>query len=354
VNGLYFDPGAAGAGLHTLTYVYTDPNGCQGIASAGIEVIPRPKTNILNEDLLFCEEDAPVLIQCIPAGGTLSGPGVSGLYFDPGAVGEGIHTLSYVYTDPNGCHGFASAEVEVVAQPKPIILNEDLSFCEDESLVLIQAIPEGGTLTGQGITGLYFDPQEVGIGQYPITYKVIYRGECAASTSRDFFVSEKPKVDLGSDRQIELDDTIELMPAGNGVSYLWFDATTENSLLIIGNHLGIGNHHIWVEAFSPEQCSTVDTMLLTVEEISGLPSGENIFHPFVYPNPFRAGFTLDIQTNELVEKISLLDLTGRIHSDKIPAAYPYFHFPNLPAGTYILRVETEEHIYLIRMVKIPF
>ncbi|TFH24416.1 MAG: T9SS type A sorting domain-containing protein, partial [Bacteroidia bacterium] len=352
VTGLYFNPGASGAGLHTLTYLYTDPNGCQGIATVGVEVLPRPKTTILNEDLLFCEEDAPVLILCSPAGGTLYGPGVTGLYFDPGTAGEGVHTLSYVYTDPFGCQGSASAVFEVVAQPKPIILNEDLSFCEDESSVLIQAIPEGGTLTGPGVTGLYFDPQEAGIGRNSIFYKVIYRGECVASTTRDFFVTQKPLVDLGSDRQIELDDTIELLPTGNGVSYLWFDASTEESKLIIANNLGLGNHNIWVEAFSPEQCSAVDTMLLSIGETTGISINDNISSASVYPNPFRTGFNLEFNKSEIVEKVSLLDLTGRIHSNNIPASYPYFHVPNLPAGIYLLKVETREHIYLIRIVKI--
>ena len=352
VSGLYFDPGAAGAGLHTVTYLYTDPNGCQGIASTMIEVIPNPMVSILNEDLLFCEEDPPVLIRCSPGGGTLSGPALTGLYFDPGTAGEGAHTISYIFTDPFGCTGSASAVLEVVAQPKPMIVNEDLSFCEDESSVLIQAIPEGGTLTGPGITGLYFDPQEAGIGSNRIFYKVIYRGECEASTSRDFFVVEKPSVDLGSDRQIELDDTIELMPAGNAVSYLWYDASTENSLLIIANDLGIGNHSIWVEAFSPEQCSSVDSMLLSVEGTIGIKSDANALNPFVYPNPFSTGFYLKIHENERVEKISIHDLTGRIHSMHIPASYPYFSVPNLPAGSYFLKVETKEKVYVIRMVKI--
>jgi len=354
VSGFYFYPMVAGAGAHTLTYEYTDPNGCQGITTATIEVMPRPRVSILNQDLLICEEDPPVLIQCSPEGGTLTGPGVTtGLYFDPGVAGEGTHTLYYEFSDPFGCTGTASVVLEVVAQPKPIIMNEDHSFCEDESSVLILAVPEGGTLTGPGVSGLYFDPQAAGIGISPIIYQVIYRGECSASASKDFFVHEKPLVDLGSDRQIELDDTIELMPAGNGVSYLWFDATTSNSLKIIGNDLGEGIHNIWVEAFSPELCSSVDSMLLTVHRISGILPGENGLDPFVYPNPFKTGFYVELKKNEAVENISIIDMMGRIHLNGIPVAYPYFHVPGLVPGSYILRLETRKHTYIIRMVKIP-
>lgn len=44
----------------------------------------------------------------IPAGGTYSGPGVSGNNFDPAAAGAGTHTITYSYTDTSGCTGTAT------------------------------------------------------------------------------------------------------------------------------------------------------------------------------------------------------------------------------------------------------
>ncbi|MGL5888763.1 MAG: T9SS type A sorting domain-containing protein, partial [Bacteroidia bacterium] len=38
-----------------------------------------------------------------PAGGTYSGPGVSGNNFDPLAAGLGLHTLTYTYIDQSNC-----------------------------------------------------------------------------------------------------------------------------------------------------------------------------------------------------------------------------------------------------------
>ena len=43
-----------------------------------------------------------------PAGGTYSGPGVSGGMFDPSAAGIGEHTITYSYTDPNFCTNTAT------------------------------------------------------------------------------------------------------------------------------------------------------------------------------------------------------------------------------------------------------
>lgn len=44
VSSGVFDPGAAGAGSHLLTYVFTDPQGCTDSASTSITVTPNPGT----------------------------------------------------------------------------------------------------------------------------------------------------------------------------------------------------------------------------------------------------------------------------------------------------------------------
>ena len=48
-----------------------------------------------------------------PLGGTYSGPGVSSGNFDPNAAGIGTHTITYTYTDSNGCQGTATQSIIV-------------------------------------------------------------------------------------------------------------------------------------------------------------------------------------------------------------------------------------------------
>lgn len=48
-----------------------------------------------------------------PAGGTYSGNGVSGGVFDPTAAGPGAQTITYTYTDINGCSGTATQTILV-------------------------------------------------------------------------------------------------------------------------------------------------------------------------------------------------------------------------------------------------
>ncbi len=69
-----------------------------------------------------CLDDAPfVLNQARPAGGTYSGTGVSGGIFTPATAGSGNHTITYTFTDINGCSGTGSEIITVNPNPVPVI-----------------------------------------------------------------------------------------------------------------------------------------------------------------------------------------------------------------------------------------
>jgi len=48
-------------------------------------------------------------------GGTYSGNGVTGTQFDPAAAGLGTSTVTYFYTNSNGCSAIASSTISVEA-----------------------------------------------------------------------------------------------------------------------------------------------------------------------------------------------------------------------------------------------
>lgn len=70
-------------------------------------------------DSLVCAIDGAVALSGIPAGGTFSGPGVSGNTFDPAGLPIGSYTLTYSATDSIGC--FSTDEVEVVINTSPSV-----------------------------------------------------------------------------------------------------------------------------------------------------------------------------------------------------------------------------------------
>jgi len=341
-------------GTYTFDFVIScnlDYNTLNDSLESSIEIFSFPIVQILNQDLTFCEDDQQALIEVSPPGGTLTGPGISGLYFDPAVAGEGIHTITYSLTNLDGCIGSVSKKLVVSPIPQPAILNMDLTFCEDDQQVMIEVSPPGGTLTGPGVSGLYFDPAVAGPGIHTITYIYTDTDGCFGISEKQIVILDIPVVDLGPDQKISIDDTIHLRPSGNGFTFLWFDGSTEDELTIIAKELGIGIHDIWVNATSIDFCNSNDSMLLTIDMGYRVYDRYNSRHATIFPNPFTTGFFLMIDSHEVLKNISIYG-HGQIYRIGIPASYPYFNVSYLPTGSYILRIQTNKHSFVLRIIKI--
>jgi hypothetical protein len=98
----------------TTTYTVTVTNnqgGCTNTNTATVTVNPLPVVDAGSYATL-CSVDADLTLVGDPAGGTWSGTGVTGDQFDPSV---GTQTLTYEYTDGNGCTN--SDEVTITVTP---------------------------------------------------------------------------------------------------------------------------------------------------------------------------------------------------------------------------------------------
>ncbi|MBK8808911.1 MAG: hypothetical protein IPO21_20690 [Bacteroidales bacterium] len=106
-----FTPASATAGNYTITYNYTDGNGCVGDAVTDVITInPRPVTNITMNPTAVCDYTPTFGLKAQLANGTalttgtFSGTGVTGRNFNPAAATQGTHTITFEYSDPTtGC-----------------------------------------------------------------------------------------------------------------------------------------------------------------------------------------------------------------------------------------------------------
>jgi PKD repeat protein len=80
-----------------------------------INVFNLPEVDFAGIDDQCINHPAFELTQGTPEGGVYSGPGVDNGWFDPAVAGVGTHTLTYDYTDENGCENVATTEVYVDA-----------------------------------------------------------------------------------------------------------------------------------------------------------------------------------------------------------------------------------------------
>ena len=218
-----FDPAAAGVGVHTLTYTFTDANGCTASASDDVEVFALPVvTFTAPADLCIDAGVQAGLGGGTPTGGVYSGPGVTDdgngmtYSFDPAAAGVGVHTLTYTFTDANGCTASASDDVEVFALPV-VAFTAPADLCIDAGVQagLGGGTPTGGVYSGPGVTDdgngmtYSFDPAAAGVGTHTLTYTFTDTNGCTDSASDDVEVFALPTVTFTAPVDLCVDEGVQ-------------------------------------------------------------------------------------------------------------------------------------------------
>jgi hypothetical protein len=113
IEGNSFIPANAGGGQHIILYEYVDENGCSSVSNElMIEVLFEPTLLFVDSDQA-CLTDGPIGMTGFPEGGIYLGIGVSGNLFYPEISGPGTHTISYIFTDENGCSNRADQSIFV-------------------------------------------------------------------------------------------------------------------------------------------------------------------------------------------------------------------------------------------------
>lgn len=191
ISGSNFNPQAAGAGPHTLTYTFTTTNGCVNTATGNITVNALPAVSITGIAPTYCVSNVPVNLNLQPSGGTLSGPGVTGNSFIPSVAGVGTHTLTYSFTDANSCSNTTTANIVVVAVPSPTITIPD-SLCNYAAAIPLVGTPTGGVFTVDGTQTSTFNPATEGDGPHAIVYTYTDANNCIATASGTIKVLPRP------------------------------------------------------------------------------------------------------------------------------------------------------------------
>ncbi|MCX6270863.1 MAG: hypothetical protein NTU44_06525, partial [Bacteroidetes bacterium] len=192
-TGDVLDFGFQAAGNYTVVAT----NSCGPIpmnGNANIVVNPLPVVT-LNPIASVCVTGNSVTLTGSPAGGTFSGPGVELGLFSPYLAGEGVHTITYTYTDGNGCTNSDSKTVTVYGLPL-VTLDAIAPLCIDALPLALNGTPAGGVYSGDGVDNGTFDPAVAGVGIFTITYNYTDGNGCSASATQDITVNGLPVVTL--------------------------------------------------------------------------------------------------------------------------------------------------------------
>jgi len=239
-----FDPSV---GTQLITYNYTDPAGCTGSGTTTITVNPLP---IVDAGVYSaaCSNGSNVALTGIPSGGTFTGTGVTGSAFNPTS---GTQTITYSYTNGNGCTNSDVATITV--NPAPVVSAGSYSpVCVNGTPVNLVGTPAGGTFSGTGVVANTFNPAS---GTQTITYSYTTAQNCTNSSTSIIQVNNLPTINAGADVTICAGTSVTLNGNG-GTSYTW-------------NNGGVNG-----QAFTPSTGSTVYTV--TGTDANGCVNTDNV------------------------------------------------------------------------------
>ncbi|UOQ72622.1 DUF7948 domain-containing protein [Hymenobacter cellulosilyticus] len=159
-GGYEFTPSVARLGVNVLTYSVASTGVCVSTRSLRVTVTPEVAPVFVPVPPQCAATSAAISLSATPAGGTFSGPGVSGNTFTPSLAQAGTHLLTYSFSDTTRCGSVT--QTVVVDPPRPVEAGPNLTLCsyETQPIQLTGFSPEGGVWSGQGVSasGLFTPP----------------------------------------------------------------------------------------------------------------------------------------------------------------------------------------------------
>ncbi|MCC6600099.1 MAG: gliding motility-associated C-terminal domain-containing protein [Crocinitomicaceae bacterium] len=264
-----FDPMISGPGTFQITYDI--PNACNNHGEITLTVFSPPVVSITPAGP-FCIDDAPQnLVSSLP-GGTWSGDGITDVSlgtFDPGIAGEGSAMVTYQI--PATCPLIATTTIPVQGIPD-IIISQPPVLCDESDPVSLTASPQGGSWSGEGITGVFtgtFDPILAGQGVHPVIYSIT--GICDASGQTDITVVGSPIINIIDPGDFCVGDApvnLQVTPPGGQ----WQGAgLAENSFS--PQDAGVGSHTL--QYIMNDECLIISTLVVEVFALPQVNAGND-------------------------------------------------------------------------------
>jgi hypothetical protein len=217
--------------------VLTAGGGCDSLVTQTVVLYEIEEAEIGNLSETYCSNEAGISLTVFPSGGTLSGPGVTGLTFNPQTAGTGTHTIVYEAVDVNGCEVSTEAIVEVLDVPEVSVSLANEGYCPYTEQVDISVSPQGGTVSGTAVDGLIFNPSQAGPGNFALVYAFEAANGCIATDTFMIEVYEPTQSTLTglSETYCDNDPTAQITPnpaggllSGPGISNLNFNPANAN------------------------------------------------------------------------------------------------------------------------------
>jgi hypothetical protein len=181
-NGLSSTTGSTVEAHPQSSRIYTvtaDVSGCQVSNTISVTVNSLPNVNLTITDSLCVNAAAVTLTGGTPTGGTYSGQGVAAGVLYPAVAGLGLHQVTYIYTDGNGCSNMDNSSIRILDKPHPNIGN-DTMICAGNTIDLYSGAGYVSKLwmTGWTHSHIIIDSAGVGLGTKTVWVTVENNNGC--------------------------------------------------------------------------------------------------------------------------------------------------------------------------------
>jgi len=109
------------------------------------------------------------LLNGIPSGGIYSGTGIAGGFFDPVIAGAGTHTITYTYTNTDGCTNSTAETISIIPSDLAVTIDIEQLPCAEGGVVL-----DANVSGGSGYYDYYWSDGEVGNPRYFVQEGLYY------------------------------------------------------------------------------------------------------------------------------------------------------------------------------------
>lgn len=334
VTGTMFD---ASSGTQAITYSYTNGNGCSDNATQTLTVNTAPTVTLSSFNAVCSNGGTVTLSGESPAGGTWSGTNVSGNMFDPSS---GTQTVSYMYTDANGCSSTASQSFPVNTAPTVAVFPLSATCNNTGMVTLTGESPAGGTWSGTGVTGSQFDPAS---GTQNITYTFTDANGCTNSDSEVLTVNTAPTVTANFVVPHCVTDGAYTLVEGTPTGGTWTGPNVSGGMFNPAT-AGTGTFVLTYTYADANGCSSQATDGIVVNACVGVNEIIANNGIMIFPNPTTGAFTITLaQDVQGPITVNIMSIDGQLISTEqltITNSIQNFDLGAQPKGVYLLEVQS--------------
>lgn len=278
------DPTLHFAELHASDqkqYNFRVTDRCGSVLQGGefyLQVQSAPATTLSGLNSSYCTYDSTdIIVSFSPAGGVLSGNGITGNKFNPRAAGKGRHIVTYAFYDnTSGCTGISRDTIDVFEAPV-VTAFADSIYCINATPIQLPAI--NSVYTGTGISGTIFNPATAGGGNHAVTRRYTENG-CASLLTQIVVVNTViPNPTITAPTSVcEASGNYLLTVATQGGAWqgaaLLYDSTTSN--VRFSSRTAYLGFDTIVYKVTVNACTASDTAIIEVK-------GKSYNLPFTFP-----------------------------------------------------------------------